>query len=131
MTGGADKVGRVLDLTTGSVLLTLEGHGEEITTVDYSPGGKRIVTGSVDYTARIWDAASGKQLAVREGHSDEINSAVFSRDGRRIITGSRDLTARIWEAAPWQLEEYPGDSSMSLMQRYNLWSLIRHQENSL
>ena len=131
VTGGADKVGRVLDLTTGSVLLTLEGHGEEITTVDYSPGGKRIVTGSVDYTARIWDAASGKQLAVLEGHSDEINSAVFSRDGRWIITGSRDLTARIWEAAPWQIEEYPGDSSMSLMQRYNLWSLIRHQENSL
>ena len=130
ITGGIDKIGRVWDLDTGALLLTLEGHIEEITSADYSPDGTRIVTGSVDFTARIWDADTGQQVAVLEGHSDEINSVAFSQGGYRIITGSRDRTARAWEAAPWRLEDYPGDASHSLMQRYNLWSHQRHRDRT-
>ena len=128
ITGGVDIVGRVWDLNTGMIVTTLEGHSEEITAADFSPDGTRIVTGSVDFTARIWDAATGQQLAVLEGHTDEINSAVFSQDGKRIVTGSRDRTARVWEAAPWRISDYPGDKSLSLIQRYNLWSHQKHHK---
>lgn len=128
VTGGTDNIGRVWDLNTGEVLLTLEGHTEAITTADYSPDNTRIVTGSIDLTTRIWDASNGQQLATLEGHTDEINSAVFSRDGKRIVTGSRDRTARIWEAAPWHISDYPGDTTQTHMQRYNLWSHERQHD---
>ena len=128
VTGGTDNIGRVWDLNTGEVLFTLEGHTEAITTADYSPDDTRIVTGSNDFTTRIWDASNGQQLATLEGHTDEINSAVFSRDGKRIVTGSRDRTARIWEAAPWRTGDYPGDTALPLMQRYNLWSHKRQHD---
>ena len=128
VTGGTDNIGRVWDLNTGEVLFTLEGHTEAITTADYSPDDTRIVTGSNDFTTRIWDASNGQQLATLEGHTDEINSAVFSRDGKRIVTGSRDRTARIWEAAPWHISDYPGDSTQTHMQRYNLWNHERQHD---
>ena len=110
--------------------MVLKGQNAEISSVAFSPDDTRIVTTSIDNTAWIWDAQSGRQLVILEGHDDEISSAAFSRDGRRIVTASRDRTARVWEAAPWRLEDYPGDSSMSLMQRYNLWSHQRHRDRS-
>ena len=128
ITGGTDNIGRVWDLSTGEILFTLEGHTEAITSVDFSPDNSRIVTGSIDFTTRLWDASNGQQLATLEGHTDEINSAVFSRDCKRIVTGSRDRTARIWEAAPWRTGDYPGDTALPLMQRYNLWSHKRQHD---
>ncbi len=39
----------------------LVGHMGEVTSVAFSPDGKRIVTGSADQTARVWDVETGQQ----------------------------------------------------------------------
>ena len=48
--------------------LTLKGHREHLTSVAWSPDGKRLATGSGDQTIRVWDAASGKQLLTPNGY---------------------------------------------------------------
>jgi len=130
VTGSADRVTRIWDAASGGLLMELKGQNAEISSVAFSPDDTRIVTASKDNTVWIWDAESGQSLVILEGHGDEIASVAFSRDGRRIVTGSRDRTARVWEAAPWQLDDFPGDASHSLMHRYNLWSHGRHRDRS-
>ena len=78
---------------------TLRGHTALITSVAFSPDGKRILTGSWDRTAKVWDATSGKELRTLKGHGDKLNAVAFSLNGQRIVTGSEDHTARVWDAA--------------------------------
>ncbi len=77
---------------------TLSGHSNEVTTVDWSPDSRRIVTASNDNTARIWDA-EGNLLYTLSGHSESVTRALWSPDGRWIATSSVDGTAKIWNAS--------------------------------
>ena len=91
-------------------LQTLTGHTEEVSSVAFSPDGKRIVTGSNDRTARLWDAATGQEILALKGHTLWITSVAFSPDGKRIVTGAGDYSqpgkmqgeAKVWDAATGQ-----------------------------
>ncbi|KAJ6574321.1 hypothetical protein B0H19DRAFT_985970, partial [Mycena capillaripes] len=78
----------------------LQGHGNSVQSVAFSPDGQRIASGSSDKTVRIWDAATGTAIGEPlQGHDDSVQSVAFSPDGRRIVSGSCDKTVRIWDAA--------------------------------
>jgi len=72
-------------------------HNGSVSTVDFSPDGKYVVSGSDDGTARVWEAASGVEGA-RVNHADGVWPVAFSPDGIYVISGC-DETARVWEAA--------------------------------
>jgi WD40 repeat protein len=74
-------------------------HKNNVSSVDFSADGRRLLTASSDGTARIWDAVTGTQLVPPMKHDAEVVSAVFSPDGQRVATASMDNTARIWDAA--------------------------------
>ena len=38
--------------------LTLKGHNRSVTSVSFSPDGKRIVSGGYDKTVKVWDSSS-------------------------------------------------------------------------
>ncbi|MDS4014332.1 MAG: hypothetical protein RKP46_08240, partial [Candidatus Accumulibacter sp.] len=71
-----------------------------VTSVAFSPDGRRIVSGSDDNTLRLWDAATGAAIGEPlRGHTERVASVAFSPDGRRIVSGSGDKTLRLWDAA--------------------------------
>jgi WD40 repeat protein len=70
-----------------------------VTSAQFGPDGKRVVTASDDHTARLWDAASGKAIGEPMKHEAKVNSAQFSPDGQRVVTASDDTTVQVWNAA--------------------------------
>ena len=91
-------IAHIVDLPSGSVAATLEGHTAAITTIQFSPDAARVLSASRDGTARIWSGESGRQIHVLAGHGGEVFSCSFSGDGKRVLTLSHDRTARFWSA---------------------------------
>jgi WD40 repeat protein/uncharacterized caspase-like protein len=83
--------------TTQHARLMVQTGSSFITSVAFSPDGRKILTGSRDKTARLWDMETGKELQRFEGHSDCVNAVAFSPDGRRVLTGGLDSTVRLWD----------------------------------
>ena len=71
---------------------------ECVSSVAFSPDGKKIVSGSEDKTIRVWDAETGKEIIPPlVGHSNIVYSVAFSPDGKKIVSGSEDKSIRIWD----------------------------------
>jgi WD40 repeat protein len=80
-----DRTVRVWDVATGEEKAKLEGHGDQVTSVSFSPDGVSIVSGSTDKTVRVWGVSTGQEKAKREGHSGWVLSGSFSPDGLSIV----------------------------------------------
>jgi WD40 repeat protein len=77
----------------------LERHSGYVSSVAFSPDGKRVMSGSYYKAVRIWDVASGAETGKLEGHSDGVISVAFSPDGKSVVSGSYDKAVRIWDVA--------------------------------
>ncbi|KIK60487.1 hypothetical protein GYMLUDRAFT_609660 [Collybiopsis luxurians FD-317 M1] len=91
----------------------LSGHRDRITSLAFSPDGRRIVSGSYDRTVRIWDYFTGVQLNCLQGHEDIVYSVAFSSDGSRVVSGSEDTTVRVWDVATADIPDEPKNLSYS------------------
>lgn len=74
------------------------GHTGFVTSGQFSPDGRKVVTTSSDVTAKIWDVALGKLLVNLKAHGSRVNTAQFNQDGLQLVTTSNDNTAIVWNA---------------------------------
>jgi WD40 repeat protein len=72
------------------------GHSAPVTSVDFSPSGRYVVSGSQDHTIKLWDVATGREIRTFKGHSDAVSSVKFLPDGRHIVSSSWDKSLRLW-----------------------------------
>ncbi len=70
-------------------------HTAAVTSVDFSPDGKHLLTASIDQSAKLWNL-QGELQADYDKHELPVNSARFSPDGEKIITASVDGQVMIW-----------------------------------
>jgi len=87
----------------GSTLYTYRSPGW-ISTVAWSPDGKRIAFGTWDNTVQVWaarhrgDVSDQSAVYTYRGHAQVVKAVAWSPDGRRIASGSWDDTLQVWDA---------------------------------
>src|SRR5207253_1354870 len=62
----------IWDVTTGRVLLTINGHADMIPGLAFSPDGQRLASSSGDQTVKVWDAQSGQEVLTLRGHNGGV-----------------------------------------------------------
>src|SRR5713226_6072312 len=89
---------------TGSPIVTLKGHKEEIYSVAFTPDGKFLATGSFDNTIKLCDVAAAKEIRTfggAAGHKDMVLSVAISPNGQLLASGSggrgADNSLKVWD----------------------------------
>lgn len=78
--------------------ILLKGHTDSVTSAEFCPDGKHVVTASDDRTAIIWDGLTGAPIALLGRHNKALTSAHFDDVSARVVTASHNSTARVWDA---------------------------------
>jgi WD40 repeat protein/TPR repeat protein/energy-coupling factor transporter ATP-binding protein EcfA2 len=105
---------RAWDVSTGLPVSPVIQHEKTVSSAQFSPDGRWLVTTSLDKTARISDVISGKAIVPPLLHGSEVEAATFSPDGLRVLTSEWDGTARIWDARTGQPISKPMPHDFSL-----------------
>ncbi|MFN0204403.1 MAG: WD40 repeat domain-containing protein, partial [Bacteroidia bacterium] len=128
---------QVLNCETGKLILTLQGHSRDVTSISFSPDGRKIISSSEDDTSKIWDAETGKLLLDLRGHTSVVASAEFSLDGEKVVTASWDNTIKVWDSETGELlANLQGHTDDVLMARFSsdgkkIYSLSKSKGNTL
>ncbi|WVQ81922.1 hypothetical protein IAT38_004049 [Cryptococcus sp. DSM 104549] len=105
-TGAEDRQIRIWDIKQRRIWHLLQGHMQEIYSLDFSRDGRFLVSGSGDKSARVWDIEKGVcvfNLQIEDFIHNEhgpidagITSVALSPDGKLVAAGSLDTMVRVW-----------------------------------
>ncbi len=100
---------KVWDAATGQDLRLFKGHTDLLTSVCFSPDGKRLATGTggenlfKNGEVQLWDAATGQELlTLKGGQYGGVRNVCFSPDGMRLASVSAGSVVQVWDAATGQ-----------------------------
>lgn len=124
-TGAEDKLIRIWDLSTNKILMTLQGHEQDIYSLDYFPSGDKLVSGSGDRTVRIWDLRTG-QCSLTLFIEDGVTTvSVSPGDGKYIAAGSLDRTVRVWDSETgFLVERLDSENELSTGHKDSVYSVV-------
>ena len=103
LAGSWDRSVKIWNISKGTLLRTLKGHSDWVTSVAISPDGRLALSGSDDNTVRVWNISDGEPLHTLRGHSADVNAVAFSPDSRRALSGSWDQTVKVWNVSDGEL----------------------------
>lgn len=96
--GGKDHAARIHAVATGELVLTLRGHGDNVTGIAYSHEGKRIATSCVDSLVRVFDTTNGELICSMRGAMPSASGLAFSPDDRELLVSTADGRVLIFDA---------------------------------
>ncbi len=86
-----------------TLLRTLEGHSNHVSSIAIGPDGQTLASGSTDKTIKLWSLHTSQLLHTLQGHSNYVYSVAISPDGQTLASGSYDQTIKLWNLHTGQL----------------------------
>ena len=84
--------------TVATPYFTRLDHPDTLTSIVFSPDGRRMATTDEDRSVRIFDATDpSAPPEILNGHTRFVTSSAFRPDGAMLATGSEDGTVRLWD----------------------------------
>ncbi len=94
--GGNDKVIRIWESETRSLVKELMGHEAAVSCLAFSRDGTFLSSGDEAATIHQWDLKRREPLGVMSGHSKKITALVYSPDDKLLLSCSSDNSVRLW-----------------------------------
>jgi WD40 repeat protein len=91
----ADKFIRIIDLGTGKVVRSLEGHTHHVLSVSWMRDGRTLISGGADNVAKVWDAFAGERKKNIDGFNKEVTAICFVGDTDQAVVCSGDNSVRL------------------------------------
>lgn len=99
----AAEIAFVQHFFTAPQHLTYSGQSNYISSLAWSPDGKRIASASGDHTVQIWNASNASHvLTYREDRLD-ISAVAWSPNGELIVSGDINGAIQVWNATSGQI----------------------------
>jgi len=116
-TAGFDGAIRFINLTTRQVSDQMMRHESEITSLEFSHDGRKLISCSLDYSCRVWDTFSARET-VRMSHETHTGFSVLSHTTRYVATTDAKPQIRVWDIGspaelPWSSHANNGQVYMS------------------
>eukprot|EP00956_Cyclotella_meneghiniana_P002243 scaffold2530_cov87-Cyclotella_meneghiniana.AAC.9 len=97
---GTRGIIKVIDTVKRSLFLTLSGHGDEITDLQFSPTNEwLLLSASYDESIRLWNLQRGTNVAIftgHDGHRRQVLSVSWHLSGTKFASCAMDNTVKLW-----------------------------------
>ncbi len=107
-TGSADHFAKVIEVASGKVLRSLEGHTHHVLSVSWKRDGHTLMTGGGDNLVKVWDAFTGEKRKNIEGFNKEVTSVNFIGDTDQALVACGDNSLRIVKDNGEKVRGYEG-----------------------
>ncbi|KAK0553417.1 WD repeat-containing protein 5 [Tilletia horrida] len=97
LSAGADKLLKIWQVRTGTLLHTLAGHTQGVNCIGWSSDSMYVASGSDDRTVKVWNASSGALLRDIQGHTSFVLCLAYNPQSTLIVSGSVDETIKMWD----------------------------------
>lgn len=97
--GQEDGTVQVLEVPSGKLLATLQGHTKTVLHCRFIHNGQTLITSSEDTTIRVWRWQSG-ECKVLQGHKEQVRCFSLlssSPADTRLLSWSYDGTFKLWD----------------------------------
>ncbi|MBI3851644.1 MAG: hypothetical protein HY298_15410 [Verrucomicrobia bacterium] len=109
--GAADKFAKVLDLSSGKVVKTFEGHTHHVLGVSWKRDGRTLASAGADNVIKVWDFVTGERRKTIEGFSKEVTSISFIGITDQTLATSGDDQIRTVTDTGEKIRSYEGGTN--------------------
>ncbi|CAD8043951.1 unnamed protein product [Paramecium primaurelia] len=103
---------QIWDIQSQTILKTLTGQQNSITSIQISNDDFRCVTGSLDGTIIEWDLQNYKLIKQWKGHQKGCLALKYANGGHTLISGGADKKIKLWNMDKYKLlKQFNGHSN--------------------